>query len=123
MRISLLIIFLISLSAESEEWSNSPSYLPACSSNYQSYWSRQQKLSDAQKPLAPPHIDDVNEAEKDFKQCSEIAPSRYSATEEPSKAIKWFIHIECMNSKGWFFKISPVMWCLSDKNIHNKTRK
>ena len=116
MRSSLLIIFFLSLTAESEEWSDTPSYIPSCNGSYSSYWSKEQKLSDVQIPLTPPHIDDVNEAEKAFQQCNKILPSRYSTEEIPNETIKWFMQVECMNSKGWFFKISSFNSCLSNKN-------
>jgi hypothetical protein len=80
-------------------------YGPDC--NYQTYWSRDNALTEIGIPPPPPIQVDVDEATAASGLCLRILPSRYSETEAPDETLKWLILVECMNSKGWYLKVLP----------------
>ncbi|KMT64431.1 hypothetical protein [Catenovulum maritimum] len=79
---------------------------------YTTYWSTSSKMSDSSKALPPPYADVNLRVERAYEECIEILPTRYSKEEDPTDFIKWLITVECMNSKGWYLKVSPYSYTL-----------
>ncbi len=106
--LTLILIFFI-FPANSNGWSNTPYFKQQCDThcNYTPYWSKEPKLVDAQIPLVPPFALDVENAEIASIECEKVLPLRYSKKGKPDDIIRWFMLTECMNSKGWFLKVSP----------------